>query len=161
MTRYVSCGSGTPRRRQLRTIGRWVFICRDILVSLGHVVFDPDSHLALDAPMPKRDDPKNRIDLMLASEFSGETNEKLRALVRATWAYVQPVVHARTDTERKARLAASGTLHLVETLRTLIPEPAAYSDDYPEPSDTERVLDSSVFDEDWEPDETDLAYYAQ
>jgi hypothetical protein len=46
-------------------------LCRDILISLGDVVFDPDRHLPMDQPMPKRDDAKNRIDSRREGRVSG------------------------------------------------------------------------------------------
>ena len=96
---------------------------------------------------------------MLSAAFSGGQNERLRALVRAEWEYAQSVVHARTDTQKKAHIAASATLFIVDTLRTLIPQPTGQlHDDYDR---EEEVEDEKDLDHDWEPDEIDLAYYAE
>lgn len=132
-------------------------LCRDVLISLGHVVFDPEHHLPLDEAMPKRDDAKSRIDYVVQAEFPGSDNHRLRALVKAQWDYVQPVVHTRADTERKARLAADGTIYLVNTLRALIPEPTgvfANLDEEPPPGSNPSVEEY----EEWEPEPEDLAY---
>jgi hypothetical protein len=136
-------------------------LCRDILISLGHAVFDPDRHLSIDQPMPKRDDAKNRIDYVVQAEFPGSDNHRLRALVKAQWDFVQPVVHTRTDTEKKARLAADGTIYLANTLRALIPEPTGTippPEEEPPPSDWDTPADSH---QDWELDEDDLAYVSR
>lgn len=130
---------------EFRQVG---LLCRDIFTSLGHVVFDPDKHLPDGEPMPKRDDAKKRLDVAVAAEHSGKSGEKLRALMRATWEFVQPVVHDRTDDQTKALVAADATIHVVKVLAVLFPSPTGSM----QPPDVMKDLD----DEDWEPSEDDL-----
>lgn len=96
-------------------------LCREILISLGHVVFDPDRHHPEDEPPIKKNDAKRRIERVLEVDFGGPQNERLRKLVRSLWNYVSEIVH-KAD-EQRAKIAADSTVHLVNTLRTLIREP--------------------------------------
>jgi hypothetical protein len=130
---------------EFRQVG---LLCRDIFISLGHVVFDPDKHLPERTPMPKRDDAKNRLDLAVAAEHPGKAGERLRGLARATWDFVGPVVHERTDDQTKALLAADATIHIVKVLAVLFPSPTG-SLHQPDLNDMD--------DEDWEPSAEDLA----
>jgi hypothetical protein len=126
-------------------------LCRHILISLGHVVFDPEKHLPPGRESPKGDDAKNRLDLAVRAEHGGGSNERLRALVRSTWDFVQPVVHDRTDDQTKAMLAADATIHLQKVLTVLFPNP------------TGSIPAAREGDEEpnWEPDPGDLRAYLE
>lgn len=154
--RYLS--AQTPE--DFRAVG---LLCRDILLSLGRVVFDPDRHVKLGDPMPKLDDTKLRIGLMLNAEFPGEEGARIRTFTTAAWVFVQHVVHAQIDTETKARLAADSTVYIVNTLRTLMPEPSGRAEGNEEAGDLVggSAWDEPPEDEDWEPDPEDLAYLAE
>jgi hypothetical protein len=134
---------------QYRQVG---LLCRDIFISLGHVVFDPDKHLPAGAAMPKRDDAKNRLEWAVRSEYRGESGEKMRGLVRATLEFVQPVVHDRTHDRTKAMIAADATVHLVKVLAALFPSPTGKP-----PTDE----DDEHEDYDWEPSEDDWREYLE
>jgi hypothetical protein len=124
-------------------------LCRDIFISLGHVIFDGRRHLSTGKAEPRLDDTKGRLELALAVEYGGEKNERLRKLVRSTWEFVQPVVHDRTDDATLAMIAADATLHLQKVLAALFPNP------------TGRLQTDDAYDVEptWEPLDEDLRYY--
>jgi hypothetical protein len=138
---------------EFRSVG---LLCRDIFVSLGHVIFDPEKHLPKGESMPKRDDPKNRLDYAVVTEFSGGANEKLRALIRSTWSFVQPRVHDQTEDRRDAMIAADATIHLVKVLAAMFPNPTGWL--APEQPEFEPGEDF-VPQPDWEPDPEAMGDY--
>jgi hypothetical protein len=128
-------------------------LCRDIFVSLGHVVFDGAKHLPPGKDPPRGDDAKNRLELAVLAEYGGGPNEKLRALVRSTWDFAQPIVHDRTDDQTKAMLAADATIHLQKVLAVLFPNPTGFLPAETSPDDEEEP--------DGEPSLDDLRAYQE
>jgi hypothetical protein len=94
-------------------------LCREVFLTLGRVLFDESRHLRMDEDSLQRDNAKDRIDRVIATELSGGEKERLRKMVRATWDYVQEVIHA-AKSEREAQAAALSTQHVVATLKILL-----------------------------------------
>jgi hypothetical protein len=74
------------------------------------------------------DNAKARIDAVIAVELSGGDNERLRKLARATWDFVQEVVHS-AETESEATIAAISTRQLVTTLKLALPQEVVVDND--------------------------------
>ncbi len=124
-------------------------LCRDIFISLGHVVFDPEKHLPPGAPIPKGDDAKQRLEYAIGAEHAGKGNEESRALVRAMWSFVQPVVHSRTGDETQAMIAAETTISLQRVIARLFPDPAG------------RLPEAGEDEQEWEPSPEDVRWYVE
>jgi hypothetical protein len=91
----------------------------------------------------------------LAAEYAGEQHEALRALAKATWRFVQPRVHDRTEDPTNAMIAADATIHLVNVLTALFPTPTG-RERTSESGDDEADDDE---DEEWAPGAEDFAYF--
>ena len=141
---------------EFRQVG---LLCRDIFISLGRVIFDPEKHLPKNEPMPKRDDAKKRLDLAMKAEYGGSENEELRGLVRATYRFVQPRVHDQTEDRTNAMIAADATIHLVKVLAALFPTPT----DAPHAEESAELEPGEDYEPepDWEPDSEDAAAYME
>lgn len=140
--------ASTPE--EFRQVG---LLCRDLFISTSYVVFDGDKHLPKGVKLPSKDDAKNRLDYAIGGEYGGRNNEELRAMLRATWRFVQPRIHDQTDDQTKAMIAADVTISLVKILGALFPQPTGHQ---PFPG-----LPEGVFEEEppWEPSEDDLRDY--
>lgn len=123
-------------------------ICRSLLLALSDAIFDPGRHDDPNQAPIKRGDVKGRIERVLKIDFPGDENDRLRQFIRASWGYVQHVVHAETADDTRAGIAADGTLFLVNTLRRLIPQPVKQE---PEPEPPPDFWDE------YEPDADELA----
>jgi hypothetical protein len=119
-------------------------LCRDLLISLAGSVFDPDRHQPAGEKLIPAADARNRIGQVLLTDFAGDDFDRLRKLVRSTWDYVVEVLHDRDADETKAGIAADSTIHVVNTMRRLIPEPVP-------PTLADDIDDTDEY-EDYEPD---------
>jgi hypothetical protein len=100
--------------------------CRDVVIALGHAVYDPVRHAVDGEPMPRADDAKNRLKHVVRSVFAGSRYERLRSVVvntiDGTWQLVTGLVH-RVDAEPvEAAVAVLNTDNLVREFRALVPE---------------------------------------
>jgi hypothetical protein len=103
-------------------------LCREIILTLGRVLYDETKHLPHGENAPQLDNAKARIDAVIAVELSGGDNERLRKLARATWDFVQEVVHS-AETESEATIAAISTRQLVTTLKLALPQEVVVDND--------------------------------
>ena len=145
--REMYARADTPE--QFRQVG---LLCRDIFISLGYVVFDPEKHLSEGEPMPKRDNAKDRLAYAVGAEYGGRSNVELRGLVRATWTYVQDRVHDQSEDRRDAMIAADATIHLVKVLAALFPRPTGK----PPPANDENEYEDEIGYEEPDPENWDF-----
>jgi hypothetical protein len=95
---------------QFQAVG---LLCREVLISLAEVVYDPQRHPSEDGVTPSTTDAKRMLDNYLAAEVSGTPNEGLRRHAKAALALANDLQHHRTANYRQAALCAEATTSVV------------------------------------------------
>jgi len=93
--------------------------CREVLISLAQVIFDPDEHLPVDEELPSDTDAKRRLDAYFASTLAGPSSQEARAVAKSAVKLALAVQHKRTATFRDAALcleAANSVVNIAAVL---------------------------------------------
>jgi hypothetical protein len=98
---------------QFQAIG---LLCREILISLGQAVYDPQRHALPDGAVPSETDAKRMIDAFIGAELPGTSNEVARRHARAAYSLAVELQHRRTATFRDAALCLEATSSVVNSL---------------------------------------------
>jgi hypothetical protein len=100
----------TETEEQFQAVG---LLCRECLISLALVAYDPERHPSEDGVAPSETDAKRMLDSYLAAELAGTPNEGVRRHAKAALALANDLQHHRTATYRQAALCAEATTSLV------------------------------------------------
>lgn len=95
---------------QFQAVG---LLCREVLISLAQVVFDPQRHVSEGGVAPSETDAKRMLDSYIASELAGGQNEGVRRHAKAALSLANDLQHHRTATYRQAALCAEATTSTV------------------------------------------------
>lgn len=88
-------------------------LCREVLISVAQVVYDPQRHPTEDGTKPSETDAKRMLDAFIATELSGHPNEGARRHAKAALSLANDLQHHRTATYRQAALCAEATTSVV------------------------------------------------
>jgi hypothetical protein len=88
-------------------------LCREALISLGQLVYDPIRHSMLDGVKPSDTDAKRMLEAYMATELAGGPNEEARRHAKASLDLAVALQHRRTATFRDAALCAEATTSVV------------------------------------------------
>jgi len=91
---------------QFQVVG---LLCRETLISLAQIVYDPTRHSAPDGVSPSETDAKRMLEAYLAKELGGRTNEVARRHAKAALDLANELQHKRTANFREAALCAEAT----------------------------------------------------
>jgi hypothetical protein len=95
---------------QLQAVG---LLCREVLISVAQMVFDPCRHPSEDGVTPSETDAKRMLDSFIAVELTGGSNEGARRHARAALSLANDLQHHRTADYRQAALCAEATISVV------------------------------------------------
>jgi len=95
---------------QFQAVG---LLCREVLISLAQVVYDPQRHASEDGVAPSETDAKRMLDSYVAAELPGGPNEGVRRHARAALSLANDLQHHRTAGRREAALCAEATTSTV------------------------------------------------
>jgi len=120
----VDRGLGEIRKRleeasteeQFQAIG---LLCRETLISLAQLVYDPSRHTPLDDVVPSESDAKRMLEAYIQVELAGSTNEAARRHARASLDLANDLQHRRTATFRQAALCSEATAAVVNVIAIL------------------------------------------
>jgi hypothetical protein len=98
---------------QFQAVG---LLCRETLISLAQVAYDPARHLSADGATPSRTDAKRMLDAYIGFELSGGPNEGARRHAKAALALANDLQHHRTADYRQAALCAEATTSVVNLI---------------------------------------------
>lgn len=98
---------------QFQAVG---LLCRETLISLAQVAYDPTRHLPTDGTEPSETDAKRMLDAYLAIELGGGANETARRHAKASLALANELQHKRTAAFRDAALCAEATISVVNLI---------------------------------------------
>lgn len=88
-------------------------LCREALISVAQVVYDPQKHASEDGIKPSETDAKRMLDAYIARELAGGLNEGVRRHAKAALALANDLQHHRTATNIQAALCAEATTSVV------------------------------------------------
>lgn len=91
-------------------------LCREILISTGQAVFDPQLHPTPDGVRASKTDGKRMLEAYIASSLSGSSNECVRKHARAALDLAVNLQHKRTATFREAALCLEATASVVNLI---------------------------------------------
>lgn len=92
-------------------------LCRDILISLGEAAHDPAEHGEVG------ESGVDRLNAVVDAYSPGESNQKLRKLLKATFDYANVVQHQRTGAMHEAGICAEATVAATQIIRRLVSVP--------------------------------------
>ena len=95
---------------QFQAIG---LLCREVLISVGQVVYDQRKHSSEDGVTPSDTDAKRMLHSYLSTELSGNQNEGVRRHAKASLSLANDLQHHRTADYRQAALCSEATASVV------------------------------------------------
>jgi hypothetical protein len=98
---------------QFQAVG---LLCRETLISLAQVVYDPKIHISLDGVKPSDTDAKRMLEAYIAVAFAGSANEYTRKHARAACDLAVHLQHRRTATFRDAAACVEATTSVVNLI---------------------------------------------
>ncbi len=100
---------------QFQAVG---IICRETLISLAQIVYDPVEHPS-ESIIPSKTDAKKMLDAFISYELAGHANEATRRQAKATLDVANDLQHRRTAGYRDAALCVEATTSVVNTVTLL------------------------------------------
>ena len=88
-------------------------LCRELIISLAQIVYDPSVHESVDGVKPSSADAKRMLEAYLVAELPGGANKELRQHARASLDLANKLQHDRTANFRKAALCAEATTSVI------------------------------------------------
>lgn len=104
-------GAGTEE--EFQAIG---LLCREAMISLAQVVFNPQLHIVADGVPPSETDAKRKLDAYLMYELRGSSHEAARKFAKAAVDLTNHLQHKRTATFRDAALCVEATVAVVSVV---------------------------------------------
>jgi hypothetical protein len=101
---------------QFQAIG---LLCRETLISLAQVVYDPARHTPSDGVNPSDTDAKRMLEAYLSHELAGGAHEAARRHAKAALDLANDLQHRRTATFRQAALCADATAAVINVIAIL------------------------------------------
>ena len=91
-------------------------LCREILISLGQAVFDPEAHPTTDGVAASPTDAKRMLDAYISASLPGAHNKVARQHARSAFDLANELQHRRTATFRDAALCIEATSAVVNVI---------------------------------------------
>lgn len=98
---------------QFQEIG---LLCRETLITLGQMVYDPQAHSSTHEGATSKTDAKRMLDAFLAAKLPGKTNENARRLTKSSVDYANEITHKRTAVFRQAAMCVEATTSVVNLI---------------------------------------------
>ena len=98
---------------QYQTVG---LLCRETLISLAQVVYNPDKHTPTGDIIPSKTDAKLMLETYLKHELRSSTNEAARKHARSALELANALQHKRTASSRDAALCIEATTSVVKVI---------------------------------------------
>jgi hypothetical protein len=90
--------------------------CREVLISLADVVWNPERHPSLDGIAPSPTDAKRRLEASIAIELAANANEQARKHARAALDLAVGLQHKRSANWRDAAMCLEATTSVVNLI---------------------------------------------
>lgn len=94
-------------------------LCREVLISVGQAVFNPNKHKSLDGVFPSSTDAGRILESIFETELRGGPNEEARTHAKAALRLALALQHKRTADYQTAALCAEATASVVNLLAVI------------------------------------------
>lgn len=101
---------------QFQAVGH---LCRETLISVAQVAYEPERHPSPDGIEPSKTDAKRMLEAFVSAELAGSENAAIRKFAKAAFDLSNDLQHKRTATLREAALSKEATFSTVRMI-TLI-----------------------------------------
>lgn len=101
---------------QFQAVG---MLCRELIISLAQVVFNPVLHPSLDGVEISKTDAKRMLESYIAVSLAGGDYEELRSYAKITNKLANTLTHKRTATKKEMMLCTSATFALINFIGVL------------------------------------------
>ena len=91
-------------------------LCREAIISVAQVVYDPDKHRPADGVQPSETDAKRMLEAYIAAELRGASNEESRRHARSALDLAVALQHRRTAAFRDAALCVEATTSVINVI---------------------------------------------
>jgi hypothetical protein len=91
-------------------------VCREILISVAHAVYDPNRYPTLDGVPASDTDAKRMLEAFLHVELAGGANETSRRYSRSAFDLANELQHRRTASCREAAMCAQAAAAVVNLI---------------------------------------------
>ena len=110
------CLDTADSEEQCQAVG---LLCREVLISVGQAVFDPNKHKSLDGVIPSSTDAGRILDSIFETELHGGPNKEARTHAKASLRLALALQHKRTANYQTAALCAEATASVVNLLAVI------------------------------------------
>ena len=110
------CLDTADSEEQCQAVG---LLCREVLISVGQAVFDPNRHKSLDGVIPSSTDAGRILDSIFETELHGGPNKEARTHAKASLRLALALQHKRTADYQTAALCAEATASVVNLLAVI------------------------------------------
>lgn len=110
------CLDTADAEEQCQAVG---LLCREVLISVGQAVFDPNKHKSLDGVIPSSTDAGRILDSVFETELHGGPNKEARTHAKASLRLALALQHKRTANYQTAALCAEATASVVNLLAVI------------------------------------------
>jgi hypothetical protein len=100
-------------------------VCREVLISLGQAVYDPEVHASIDGVDPSKTDASRMLEAYIHHHFSGASSKEVRAHAKAAINLALNLQHRRTATLQLAALCLEATSSTVAVIAIIAGRGAA------------------------------------
>lgn len=94
-------------------------LCREVLISVGQQVYNPEIHQASDGKVPSPTDANRMIEAFFMDAAAGSSNETVRKYAKSSLQLAVELQHRRTADFRVASLCLEATSSVVHTVAIL------------------------------------------
>jgi hypothetical protein len=94
-------------------------LCRETIISLAQVVFDPNVHLTLDGIKASSTDANRMLEAFIAAAMPGGSEKEVRSHARASLALALHLQHRRTANRKLAELCLEATSSTVAVIKII------------------------------------------
>lgn len=94
-------------------------LCREVIISLGQAVYDPEKHKTEDNLKPSKTDSERMINAFLLHTVSGKSMQNIRSHAKASLKLTLELQHKRTASFTDASLCLEATSSIVNILSIL------------------------------------------
>lgn len=93
--------------------------CREIMINVAQIVYDPNKHPSSDGIQPSKTDAKRMIDSYINFNLSGLSNEELRRHAKTTCDLANALQHRRSADKKDALVCMEATRTVINLLQIL------------------------------------------
>ncbi len=109
--------SEAKNEEQFQALG---VLCRDALISLAQVAYNPEKHRQFSDIEPSKTDTKRMLEAFIQGELSGSSNETIRRYAKAANDLANELTHKRTATKKETVICVNASFSVINMVFALV-----------------------------------------